>query len=124
MSEVPCNGCTACCKNDIIFLRPGDNPDDYDTIWTIHRRSGIGGLALKRKDNGHCTYLTDSGCSIHGRAPLACREFDCRKIWRDYLRLPRPQRRRLMKELQRQHLFGGEIVAAAKKRMGTLTFED
>jgi hypothetical protein len=121
MSEVPCNGCTACCKNDVIFLRDEDNPKDYDTVWTIHRSTGIGGLALKRKENGHCIYLIeDKGCSIHGRAPYNCRIFDCRKTWRDYLSLPRPQRRRLMKELQRQHLFGGEVVAAAKARMHTL----
>ena len=125
MSEVPCNGCTACCKNDIIFLDPDENPADYETVWTVHRRTGVGGFALKRKVNGHCIYLVEGkGCSIHGRAPKVCKAFDCRKAWRDYLSLPRPYQRRLMKEFKKRGLFGKEIVAAAKARMGTLTLAD
>jgi len=42
---------------------------------------------LCRKPNGDCIYLIDGKCSIHGRAPKVCRDFDCR----DLVRKPNPK---------------------------------
>ena len=35
-----------------------------------------------RQVDGRCVYATAAGCSIHGRAPAVCREFDCRRAVR------------------------------------------
>lgn len=86
-SSVPCNGCTACCKRDLIRLRPemGDDLSQY----AHHMHDGYG-LVLDHKPNGECIYLTARGCGIHGRAPFNCRAFDCRTLFRS---TPKEQRR-------------------------------
>jgi len=72
--EVPCNGCTECCRGEAVFLHPecGDNPDDY--------RVGVygGRLILAHSADGNCTYLGPTGCTIQNRKPVACYELDCR----------------------------------------------
>lgn len=69
-----CNGCTACCKRDTIYLGPNDDPRAYK--W--HEENGY--AVLDRKENGECIYLVETGCSIHGSAPEICRRFDCREL--------------------------------------------
>jgi Fe-S-cluster containining protein len=75
MSDVPCNGCTACCHG-VVMLHPalGDDPSQYETQ-TIE---GVG-MALKRKPDGSCHYLRTWGCSIWPHTPALCRAFDCRQ---------------------------------------------
>lgn len=68
MSEVNCNGCTACCRGWDIELQPQDDWSQYDHS----------GGKLTRKPDGSCVYLGDKGCTIHDRAPYVCRKFDCR----------------------------------------------
>lgn len=79
---VPCNGCTLCCKNELIFLHPedGDDVTAYETVPARHI-DGRKGLALARASNGDCLYLGPMGCTIHGRAPIICKEFDCGKFY-------------------------------------------
>lgn len=80
-NEVPCNGCTICCHGEAIVLHPedGDNPADY--IVEIHPIFNIPILA--HKPNGDCIYLDDAtGCTIHDRAPVVCRKFDCAALVR------------------------------------------
>lgn len=78
VGNVPCNGCTLCCKNfDILRLLPEDNPDDYMT--EPHPYRG-GELMLAHKENGDCVYLGTDGCTIHNRRPRMCREMDCRLL--------------------------------------------
>lgn len=74
---VPCNGCTLCCKGDLIRLTENDNPEEYLT--EPHPRLP-GALILAHKSNGDCVYLVENGCSIHGKAPELCRAADCRTI--------------------------------------------
>ena len=81
MADVPCNGCTACCKGQRIIL------DMEKDCWRAYRteptRKGNDGpveLMLAHKPNGDCIYLAADGCSIHGSAPIACQQFDCR-LW-------------------------------------------
>lgn len=114
-SDVPCNGCTACCKRDLLFLHPelGDKPEtyEYEHVYNpVYKREG---LALKHKPNGDCVYLGPDGCTIHERAPAICREFDCRRF---YLRLSRPERRRGVRE----GYLSKEVLDAAKARLDTL----
>jgi len=70
---VPCNGCTECCRNDIVFLHPelGDKASTYQT------RVVDGRYALAHQDGGACIYLGKRGCTIWDRRPAVCREFDC-----------------------------------------------
>jgi hypothetical protein len=85
-SRVACNGCTACCKHDRVYLDP--RKDDLATLkWHTEFVGGLPGAAdpipvavLDRKDDGSCVYLTDTGCSIHGSAPSICKRMDCRVL--------------------------------------------
>ena len=74
---VPCNGCTLCCKGDLIRLTSNDNPVEY--ITEPHFRIP-GALMLAHKENGDCIYLEENGCSIHSRAPELCLSADCRTL--------------------------------------------
>lgn len=118
-ADVPCNGCTACCKFDLVFLHPecGDDPAQYETRQAINPVTGKLGLALKHAKKGGCIYLDASGCTIHERAPMVCREFDCRRFYRDaYMTTPRPERRRWVRE----GLIGKDVIEAGKARLHTL----
>ena len=73
-TEVPCNGCTLCCRGTIV-LHPafGDDPTQYDTEVIDDL-----GVVLKRQSDGRCIYVTEKGCSIWPHTPAVCRVFDCR----------------------------------------------
>ena len=122
MTSVPCNGCTACCKHDLIMLHEemGDIPQAYACEPMTNPLTGFVGWALKRKADGSCIYLGETGCSIHGRAPAVCKEFDCRLMLKNFLSIPRPERRRLQKTLRKRNLMSQEVVEAALERMHTL----
>lgn len=95
---VPCNGCTLCCRGDAISIHPeqGDNPADYQTVpHFIPELAAQGVLMLAHKADKSCVYLGAGGCTIHGKAPLLCREFDCREFVR---RLGRTKARQLVKK--------------------------
>jgi uncharacterized protein len=81
-SEVPCDGCTACCRSsqfvlveadehetrahipaELLFPAPGRRDDD---------------LVLGYDAEGCCPMLGDDGCSIYEHRPRACRIYDCR----------------------------------------------
>ena len=84
MSDVPCNGCKSCCVNDAIMLHPdcGDNPADFKTVPFTNPLTGVAGLMVAKKPlSTECYYLGSNGCTIHGRAPVICREFDCGKVY-------------------------------------------
>lgn len=120
--KVPCNGCTACCQHDLIFLHPeqGDLVASYETFEVTNPLTGEHGLALKHKPEGGCWYVTDQGCSIHERAPAICRHFDCRKMLVSFMQLSRADRRRLQKAMHRKNLMSEEVLAAAAARLDTL----
>lgn len=115
-SAVPCAGCTACCKNELLMLHPemGDKPEAYETQDVTNPLTGKPGIALKQKRNGDCTYLGDDGCTIHDRAPAICREFDCRQF---FLNMgDRATRRKLLS----QGLLTKEVMDAGRKRLASL----
>jgi len=87
-TDVPCNGCTACCRGTddwewyLLF-------DDLDEV----TRAFANGLApvfrvppferegrweMPRGDN-RCLYLGESGCEAYDVRPRMCKEFDCRE---------------------------------------------
>lgn len=124
---VPCNGCTACCINDLIFLKPefGDRVEDHagNTVEASNPLTGERGVALKHKpkrEGGGCIYLGPTGCTIHGRAPAVCRAFDCRRLYLSLFDIPRVERRRLQRDLQKRGLMSREVIEAGKARLHTL----
>jgi Fe-S-cluster containining protein len=74
-TSVPCEGCGArCCRVNRIELLPGlDDPAQYRTT------ESRGALVLDRRADGACWYLDENDrCTIHDRAPMMCRTYDCR----------------------------------------------
>lgn len=114
-AKVPCNGCTACCRWELIFLMPecGDDPTRYLTEPAYNPVFQREGLALQHKEDGSCIYLGENGCSIHDHAPVVCKEFDCR-LW--YLSVPRAERRRR----EKAGVTTKEVMKQGMLRLSTL----
>ena len=81
-SDVPCDGCTACCTSSQ-FVHIG--PDEVDTLAHIPAallfpapRLPKGHVLLGYDEHGRCPMLTDGGCSIYEHRPRTCRTYDCR----------------------------------------------
>lgn len=100
---VPCGSCHHCCTHEWIFLKPeqGDVAALYDTVDIVNPSTGRPGKALAHKPNGDCIYLGATGCTIHGRHPAVCRDFDCRRFFLGVNQLPRSERRRQMRTVLR-----------------------
>lgn len=118
-SDVPCNGCRACCIDDLIFLHPeeGDDVSKYETEEATHPATGQKTLVLKHKPNGECIYLGPSGCLNYENRPVICRTFDCRKA---YVIMTKKQRIKLVEI----GAFSRAKMVAAKKKVYTLTAEE
>ncbi len=81
-SDVPCDGCTACCTSSQ-FVHVG--PDETDALAHIPPellfpapRLPRGHMLLGYDDRGHCPMLVDNRCSIYEHRPVTCRTYDCR----------------------------------------------
>lgn len=120
--SVACNGCTACCKKEVVVLFPdkGDRVETYDTVEVQIAGESKTRHALRHRDNGDCVYLGESGCTIHDRLPTVCREFDCRMY---FLIMDRPQRRQHARAAASGINNREEIFRAARQRLHTLTPE-
>lgn len=107
-TAVPCNGCTACCRGELVVLDP-DVDDMNGYLVDAATIGGVDAKVLKRKPNGDCVYLGDGGCTIWNRAPAMCRVFDCRLF---FLKFTNAQRRGLPD--------AKDIFQAAKARLPSL----
>jgi Fe-S-cluster containining protein len=82
VSDVPCNGCTACCRSSqFVHIEP----DELDTLAHVPSElqfpaPGLpeGHVVLGYDERGHCPMLGENGCSIYEHRPRACRVYDCR----------------------------------------------
>ena len=81
-ADVPCGGCTACCRSSQ-FVHVG--PEETATLARIPRavRFPAPGLppghwVLGYDAQGRCPMLGPDGCSIYEDRPRACRTYDCR----------------------------------------------
>jgi uncharacterized protein len=81
-SDVPCDGCTACCTS-FQFVHIG--PDETDTFSHIPTKLLFPAPMLPRShvllgydERGHCPMLIDNCCSIYEHRPRTCRTYDCR----------------------------------------------
>jgi hypothetical protein len=82
-SDVPCDGCTACCTSSQ-FVHIG--PDEVETLAHIPAdlvfpapRLPVGHVLLD-DERGHCPMLIDNRCSIYQHRPRTCRTYDCRVL--------------------------------------------
>jgi hypothetical protein len=81
-SDVPCDGCTACCTaSQFVHIEP----DETDTIARIPAellfpapRLPAGNVLLGYDEHGRCPMLIDGACSIYAHRPRTCRTYDCR----------------------------------------------
>jgi Fe-S-cluster containining protein len=82
---VPCNGCTACCRNhQAVTWQEGDDP----TLFTATGKVGQEWMAmLPQKGNGDCAYLGEAGCTVYDRRPIVCR-YEC--LWLQSQKRARP----------------------------------
>jgi len=81
-ADVPCDGCTACCRSSQFVTVA---PDETDTLARIPRSlrfpaPGLpkGHVVLGYDERGHCPMLIDDRCSIYEHRPRTCRTYDCR----------------------------------------------
>jgi Fe-S-cluster containining protein len=83
-------------------------------ILANYRKRGVRflNLQLARRANGDCVYLGKTGCTIYGRRPRVCRNFDCRTL---FLGQTRSERRAWIKS----GLMSREVYAAGRKRTAT-----
>ena len=81
-SDVPCDGCTACCtSSQFVHIAP----DETDTLAHIPKpllfpapRLPRGHLLMGYDEHGRCPMLIDGTCSIYDHRPRTCRTYDCR----------------------------------------------
>lgn len=114
VANVPCGSCTACCRNEFKLLIPeaGDDVSAYQVEWVDIPKLGKRAM-LANKPNGECVYLTESGCSIHDRAPRICRAFDCRRFFKLHTRAER-------REMVAKGQASVDVLAAGRERADTL----
>lgn len=117
-NPVPCQGCTACCRGEMVVLFPedGDDPARFEHTEVPSEYGPI--LVVKHKENGDCVYLGPQGCTVHDNAPVVCRKFDCRAY---FLSMTRNERRMHEKESIKQGGDKSAIFRAGRQRIHTLS---
>jgi uncharacterized protein len=104
-SDVPCNGCTACCRASQFVLV---EPDEHDTIARIPSellfpapQMPRGHRVLGYDEHGHCPMLVDDRCSIYEYRPRACRAYDCRVFAATGVELDDPTKAEVLARVRR-----------------------
>ncbi len=104
-AEVPCDGCTACCRS-AQFVHIG--PAERDTLAHIPAelvfpapRMPRGHVVLGYDERGHCPMLVDNRCSIYAHRPRACRVYDCRVFAAADLELDEPEKSEINERVRR-----------------------
>mgnify|MGYP001187545763 CR=1 FL=1 len=81
-TDVPCDGCVACCtSSQFVHIAP----DETETLAHIPAellfpapRMPKGHMLLGYDEHGRCPMLVDDRCSIYAHRPRTCRTYDCR----------------------------------------------
>jgi uncharacterized protein len=83
-SDVPCDGCTACCTSGYPIRIGAAEVDVVARIPPEHLVSSPGlpdGDVIMVSDaRGHCPMLVDDRCTIYEHRPQTCRAYDCRVL--------------------------------------------
>lgn len=75
-SDVPCDGCVACCTSgQTILVEPGER-----AALPPHAVVDVGGgeAALAHDADGRCVLLVGGACTAYEQRPRRCRTYDCR----------------------------------------------
>ena len=80
-ADVPCDGCTACCRSSQFVPVLADEADaraaiPAELLFPMPGRTDAGLLGYT--DEGHCPMLVEDRCTIYEHRPRACRVYDCR----------------------------------------------
>ncbi len=109
-SDVPCNGCTACCTSSQ-FVHIG--PDETDALAHIPPellfpapRLPRGHMLLGYDERGRCPMLIDNRCSIYEHRPVTCRTYDCRVFAASELSVDDDEDKALIARQVRRWRFG------------------
>lgn len=79
--DVPCDGCTACCRSGKLIPVEPDEADALEHIpadCVVPMPGQLTRRVLKHDESGRCSQLTPEGCSVYAHRPRACRMYDCR----------------------------------------------
>jgi hypothetical protein len=74
VTDVPCQGCTACCYYHEVPLQPEETGEGLDIVIAPD-----GDRVLKKRDDGACVHLGPAGCTVYEHRPRACCAYDCRQ---------------------------------------------
>lgn len=75
-SDVPCDGCVACCTSGQTIIV---DPDEVAVLpHAALRTTSDGDHALRHDDTGRCVLLVDGACTAYDVRPRRCRTYDCR----------------------------------------------
>jgi Fe-S-cluster containining protein len=80
-ADVPCDGCTACCRSGKLIAV---GPDEKDALAHIPADclrpmpGEPGRLILEHGSDGTCSQLIEGRCTVYAHRPQACRAYDCR----------------------------------------------
>ncbi len=104
-ADVPCDGCTACCRSSQFVPI---EPDETDTLARVPAelrfpapRRPRGHVLLGYDERGHCPMLVDDACSIYAHRPRACRTYDCRVFAATGVELGEPEKSEIARRVRR-----------------------
>lgn len=119
-ATVPCAGCTACCRNALVFIMEeyGDNHQLYDTFEAFNPMTKKWGRAIRQQENGDCAHLIDNRCTVYAARPSICRAYDCRRF------LLRIGDRSAQRRWVREGKLAKTIYDAGRARLATLDKDD
>jgi hypothetical protein len=108
-SDVPCDGCTACCRSgQFVHIAP----DEVDAIAHIPPallfpapRLPKGHVLMGYDAQGRCPMLVDDRCTIYAHRPRTCRTYDCRVLPAAGLELDEAERQPLIAARAREWRF-------------------
>lgn len=75
-----CGRCSACCRDRLIRINPYEiarlsHGFGISTTEFIRKYTRDNGIHLLNKNDGTCTFLDKTGCSVHANRPFVCRLF-------------------------------------------------
>jgi uncharacterized protein len=77
-TDVPCGECRGCCVSGYpVPIRPRDAPMRA-AIPAGHLVASAGREFMTARPDGTCPMLVNRECSVYGRRPQTCRDYDCR----------------------------------------------
>ncbi len=121
-SDVPCNGCTACCRSSQFVHISRTETDTLDRIpkeLLFPAPQHPDQLLMGYDERGHCPMLVEDRCSIYAHRPQACRTYDCRVLAATGLVLREADKRPIAERVARwrfSYPTGADVRAQAELR--------